>query len=410
MQQDFPLDGTLLEGSVLESAQIDGVAPNGNTTAIVIDRVEAYAVSAHPAVGPVSSLGPMPVRNGVLIAITCSEGITGWGEIWCNFPPRGNVTRLNLLQDVITPHLLGARFDSFDAARPHLEKELVRMAIHTGEFGPFAHCLAGIDTALADLAAKRAGLPLAEFLSPGAKTQVETYASTPNTDDLDASIGAIMSAGHKAVKLKIGNGQDVDTGLIHKVAKASDGRLDMCLDANQRWTCGQAIGAMQSLAEYSITFIEEPLSAYAPLEDWARLAAAIDVPLAGGENITSLQAFTDFMDQGKMQIAQPDVAKWGGVSGALEVGRQAGKRGAMCAMHYMGTALGLAASAHVLAAVGGNGPVELDANPNPLRTDLGKIDLTVIDGTLTLPKGPGHGFLPNPSALRSFCVAKFDAS
>ena len=81
-------------------------------TQVQIERVQGYALSVRPSVGPVSSLGDMPVRNGVLIAITSSDGVTGWGEIWCNFPPRGSVARLNLLQDVIGPRLLGLTFQN----------------------------------------------------------------------------------------------------------------------------------------------------------------------------------------------------------------------------------------------------------------------------------------------------------
>ena len=75
----------------------------------------------------------------------------------------------------------------------------------------------------------------------------------------------------------------------------------------------------------------------------------------------------------------------------------------------MGSGLGLAASLHTLAAIGGKGPIELDANPNPLRTELGEIDLGVSDGTLQIPPGPGHGFIPEPGALKKLSVASFNS-
>ena len=112
----------------------------------------------------------------------------------------------------------------------------------------------------------------------------------------------------------------------------------------------------------------------------------------------------------RLGIIQPDVAKWGGVSGAMDVASTAKAKGATCAMHYMGTGLGLAASLHCLAAINGKGPMELDANPNPLRTELGAINLTVIDGCVAVPDGPGIGFVPDPSALKSMTIAEFDLS
>ena len=94
----------------------------------------------------------------------------------------------------------------------------------------------------------------------------------------------------------------------------------------------------------------------------------------------------------------------------LAVGRMAEQREKVCAMHYMGTGLGLTASLHCLAAINGNGPIELDANPNPLRTELGELDLTIRNGHLKVPSGCGHGFLPDPAAFKAIAVASMDIS
>ena len=379
-------------------------------TQVQIERVQGYALSVRPSVGPVSSLGDMPVRNGVLIAITSSDGVTGWGEIWCNFPPRGSVARLNLLQDVIGPRLLGLTFQNFAEVRPQLEDSLARMMIHTGEYGPFTHCLAGIDTALADLTSRQVGLPLSQFLTSAPLVNVPVYASTPNTSDLEASIGKVIEDGHLGLKLKIGNGTEIDASLLSNFARTSGGKLEVCVDANQNWTVDEAITALEALSDHTLAFVEEPLRADAPMRDWAMLADAVPSPLAGGENITSRQMFLDFMAAGKLGVIQPDVAKWGGVSGAMEVAGSAKENEVTCAMHYMGTGLGLAASLHCLAAMKSNGPMELDANPNPLRTDLGEIELTVTGGSVAIPEGTGIGFVPDPLALKSMTVAQMDMS
>lgn len=377
---------------------------------IKIDRVQAFAVSARPPVGPESSLGTMPVRNGLLIALTTTDGVVGWGEIWCNFPPRGNLARQNLMQDVIAPLLVGAQFDHYSDCRATLEQSLARMIIHTGEYGPFAHCLSGIDTAMADIAARRRGVPLSAFLSAVPPASVPVYASTPNLSDMNRSLEQIISDGHRGVKLKIGHGLVRDREILRDVRSVVGDRLNIMVDANQNWSVSDAIETVTALSDAGLGFVEEPLRADAPLSDWAQLARAVDVPIAGGENITSLTQFQDFMDVGRLGVAQPDVAKWGGVSGSFAVGQHAAKAAATCTMHYMGTGLGLAASLHVLAAVGGEGLVELDANPNPLRTELGEIDLTVSEGRVTVPQGPGIGFVPDTDAIKSMSVGSFDLS
>ena len=70
----------------------------------------------------------------------------------------------------------------------------------------------------------------------------------------------------------------------------------------------------------------------------------------------------------------------------------------------MGTALGLAASIHLLAAAGGSGFAELDANDNPLRTDLCDIDFGVVAGRLRVPTGDGIGVNPDAASMHRYQV------
>ena len=78
--------------------------------------------------------------------------------------------------------------------------------------------------------------------------------------------------------------------------------------------------------------------------------------------------------------------------------------GFMYCPHVMGTALGSTASIHLLAAGGGSGFVELDANENPLRTDLCDMDLEVTAGQIKVPTGTGIGIIPDAASMRRFQV------
>jgi L-alanine-DL-glutamate epimerase-like enolase superfamily enzyme len=70
--------------------------------------------------------------------------------------------------------------------------------------------------------------------------------------------------------------------------------------------------------------------------------------------------------------------------------------------HYLGAGVGLLASAHLLAAAGGDGMLEVDANPNPLR-DLTSGPLArPADGVMTLTDEPGLGIEPDLGALLRF--------
>ena len=63
--------------------------------------------------------------------------------------------------------------------------------------------------------------------------------------------------------------------------------------------------------------------------------------------------------------------------------------------HYLGGGIGLLASAHLLAAVGGDGALEIDANPNPLRSEIARACGSVVDGHIELGDAPGLG-IDNP--------------
>jgi D-galactarolactone cycloisomerase len=374
---------------------------------IVIDRIQLYALSAKASVGPNSSLASMPARNGLLIALSTTDGVTGWGEVWCNFPPRGNLSRLHLLADVICPALLKRTFRHYADLRPFLEEHFARMIIHTGEAGPFAHCFAAIDTAAADIAARQKGVSLAKFLNPEAADSVSVYASSPDAKNLPSVLPALAADGHNAVKLKIGYSLESDLALLRTFRNLQED-MRLFVDVNQNWDLSQGLRAIEALTELDIGFLEEPLRADAPLHDWKCLADASTIPLAAGENITSDAAFKAFVSEGGLSVAQPDLSKWGGVSGAYHVGRRTEENGGICAIHYMGSALGLAASFNVLAAIGGQGHVELDANPNALRTDLGEVNLEVKNGRVRVPIGDGIGFTPNPDAIAKYQVAFAD--
>ena len=67
-------------------------------------------------------------------------------------------------------------------------------------------------------------------------------------------------------------------------------------------------------------------------------------------------------------MIQPDMAKWGGFTRCLSVARRIRAAGLRYCPHFLGGGVGQLASAHLLAAVGGEGLLEIDANPNPLRT------------------------------------------
>ena len=128
------------------------------------------------------------------------------------------------------------------------------------------------------------------------------------------------------------------------------------------------------------------------------------MPLAAGENAIGDAAFDALIASRAVAVVQPDLAKWGGVSGVLHVIDRIVDAGLRYCPHYLGAGIGLAASAHLLAAAGGDGMLEIDANPNPLRSALCPALEAVDDGFSALGSAPGLGLEVDLGRLRALCA------
>jgi L-alanine-DL-glutamate epimerase-like enolase superfamily enzyme len=156
----------------------------------------------------------------------------------------------------------------------------------------------------------------------------------------------------------------------------------------------------RALAEFRPLWLEEPIAANSPIADWQRLAEASPIPLAGGENLRGDVQFDAAIAAGALAVFQPDLAKWGGISGCLPLARRVIAAGRRYCPHYLGGGIGLLASAHLLAAAGGDGLLEIDCNPNPLRAGLAMPHPSLEDGALVLSAAPGLGVAPGPEVER----------
>ena len=66
-------------------------------------------------------------------------------------------------------------------------------------------------------------------------------------------------------------------------------------------------------------WLEEPLRADRPVSEWQQLARGTPIPLAAGENLIGAEAFESMISGGALGVVQPDLAKWGGLSGCRPV-------------------------------------------------------------------------------------------
>lgn len=345
----------------VEHAQAD------TTISIVSAKI---LVMRAPCETPVrTSFGTMYDRPAIYLCLESSDGVKGYGEVWCNFPSCGAEHRAKLLETAILPALLAQTYSSPFACFNELSGQFERLAIQSGEAGPIAQCIAGIDCALWDIVAKRADAPLYKMLG-GQSSVIGTYASGINPTGTLETVERCRKQGYTAFKLKIAFGDVIDLENLSGIANSLSDAEQMMADANQGWSVEKTLDMLPKLQAFPLKWLEEPILATSSNENWQALKNASNIPLAAGENIMGTQDFDAAISNGHLSVMQPDICKWGGISGNLPIIRYILKTGRRYCPHYLGGGIGLATSAHLLAAVGGDGLLEIDSNINPLREDL----------------------------------------
>lgn len=356
----------------------------------------------------VTSFGTMRARWALWVQLRDDAGAEGWGEVWCNFPDSGALHRCRLLQEVVAPLLAGLEGDDAAAISARVQAGVRILRLQSAEHGPLDQCSAGIDTALWDLQARREGVPLHTLLrralgdpAPAGEARVSAYASGINPQGAGRTVERARAEGHVAFKVKVGFGRDGDLRALTE-ARSAAGSAPLAADANQGWTMDEALAMLPALQPFDLAWLEEPIAADEPVSRWQDLHRQAAMPLALGENVNSLPAFEGLLASGAVGVMQPDLAKWGGFGGCLEVVRRCRAHRVRYCPHYLGGGIGLLASAHLLAAAGGDGWLEMDVNPNPLRTDVLGGLLRPVEGRVSLPSAPGLGLTPDFGALRAW--------
>ena len=368
-----------------------------------IRSLQAYGFRFPLANPVITSFGRMLDRPAVFVRLEDEDGILGWGEAWCNFPSVGAEHRVRLINEMLAPAIVGQDPGEPGTLLKRLSGMTAVLAIQCGEPGPIAQAIAGIDIAHWDLASRRNGQPLWRALG-GTTALLPVYASGINPVGSGETAARAFAAGHRAFKLKVGFDPDRDLQNLRDIRREV-GSCFLAADANQGWSPEEALRRVPALGEFELGWLEEPLRADRPWSEWAALRQAGAPPLAGGENIAGEAAFEAAIEAGSLEVFQPDVAKWGGVTLCAGVARAALAAGRRYCPHYLGGGIGLLASAHLLAGIGGDGMLEIDINPNALRDECCGPVASMSDGTVTLGEEPGLGVEPDLAAWAKWRTA-----
>ena len=134
------------------------------------------------------------------------------------------------------------------------------------------------------------------------------------------------------------------------------------------------------------------------------LSEAIAIPVAAGEEESTLLDFERLIDSGAVTVVQPDVTRAGGITETMRVAEMAFERGTRPVLHAWSTGIIKAASLHVLAALDQAEYFEYCVQTTELNQRLVAEKFPVLDGYVEIPQRPGLGIELDQEVLEQCLV------
>ncbi len=257
------------------------------------------------------------------VRIETDDGLVGYGHTGTHADIVTDRLITTIITDVFGPMLLGE--DPREVR--HLHRKMLRSStnIWVGRGGLMQMALSAIDIALWDLKAKKAGEPLWRLFGGSGKARVSAY----NTDCgwlvrdtaelVDDCKKMIFEEGFGAIKMKIGKPDPKEDMLrIEAVRKAIGNDAKLMVDANAKWDIATAKQYGPRLAEFDITWFEEPLW-HDDVASHKQLSQCMTTPIALGELLYHFDAFKEFVLAGAVDFLQPDATRCGGLTAVWEI-------------------------------------------------------------------------------------------
>jgi D-galactarolactone cycloisomerase len=335
-------------------------------------------------------IGTAVKRDAVVVKVTTSGGIIGWGEAHHG---RAHTAVAKLIETTLKQLILN--MDADDVVG--IWDRMYRFQLASHGMGAGA-CLAmsGIDMALWDVRGKALGLPLYKLLG-GSRKAIPAYAGGVSLgyQDPKALIEEArksLEQGYKAIKLRVGDSVKKDIERMRAIRKAFGDELVILTDANIGYELDDVRRVMPAMDELGIGWLEEPFPAH-DHRSYREAKLCGRTPLAAGENHYTRFEFDRVIEDGAITILQPDLSKSGGITECLRIAAMGSAQKLPVHPHSSMTGLNHAATIHFLAAIDNGGYFEGDVSrSNKFRDELvanpGAIDK---DGNVWPLEKPGLG-------------------
>lgn len=290
---------------------------------VPLDRVTSFATRTVSA------------RDYCLVKVRSTHGVEGIGFCYAG-SAAGNIARAAVME-LLGPKLIGEESLRVEG----LWQALYQESLLQGRAGSVMRAISILDTALWDLNARSAKLPLHLYLGANVADRVPAYASggyylagkTPKM--LGQELASYVKAGFKAVKMKVGRLSPKEEEVRIRAAREAVGPdVHLMLDANNAWSdVPTALAYLKRYEAYDPYWIEEP---FGPdeIDLHARLAERTPVVVATGEIAYGRWYHKELLDKRAAEILQTDACVCGGITEWRRIAATAASYGVTVCPHW----------------------------------------------------------------------------
>jgi len=346
-----------------------------------------------------TDLGTKVKSDAVLILVDTDDGLTGMGASLGSPETVSAIVKYDLApallgEDPMYSELLWEKMYNGSRWKPALERGHSQPS--EARRGVTLEAIAGIDIAIWDVKAQALGVPVYHALG-AVRDSVRGYGSggwAPG-DEAEEEMAGYAAKGFTAVKMRVvgRDGFSIENTLRRvRAARRGIGQdVELMVDAHGSLDVSTAIRLARELEPYDIAWFEEPISP----DDHPGLAEvrrSTVIPIATGEREFTRFDFEDLFNHRALDIAQPDVARAGGLTEIRRIAAMASAKGIRLAPHAWGTGVLFAASLHVAMSAPNCHILEVSQGYMPMMNELFNEPYDIRDGTVFAPKAPGLGF------------------
>jgi L-alanine-DL-glutamate epimerase-like enolase superfamily enzyme len=350
----------------------------------------------------------------MLVRVKCDNGIEGVGD---GYYGNSSSAIAAVIKDALAPELIGR--DPTNVAG--LYERMYRAGFYSGRMGIYFYALSAVEMALWDITGKHYGAPVHALLGGVAKRTVASYPTlraiikeeeddtvpvyaSMQTFKTPEEVGIIAKAakdaGFKSVKL-----HQVDIESVRAAREAVGDDVEVTMDVNGFFNPLDAVNFSRKLAEYNTGWFEEPIW---PPDDYralSQLRQRSAVPIASGENESTIYGFEHLFEADCVDIVQPEVLVTGGILESVKVFSMAQARNIPIAPHNFKFGPCFAATIHLSLLFSS---VIITETPwFKLEADICKVGPTINKGRAKLSGNPGLGIEIDEDVVREYRIEKF---